>query len=61
MTAGTATGTARRLRLRLCLWCLPPLAVEVGLFLSYRGHDARFHWFTHLFVGAAVALVAMRR
>lgn len=29
------------------------------MYWSYRGHDARFHWFTHLFVGASVALVAM--
>ncbi|HET7488438.1 MAG TPA: hypothetical protein VFJ85_10960 [Acidimicrobiales bacterium] len=33
--------------------------VEAGLFASYRGHDARFHWFTHFFVGASAALVAM--
>jgi len=33
--------------------------VEVGLYLSYRDHDARFHWFTHLFVGASFALVVM--
>jgi hypothetical protein len=45
--------------LRLCLWCAGALAVEVGLYLSYRGHDARFHWFTHFFVGAIVALGAM--
>jgi hypothetical protein len=45
--------------LRLCLWCLAAVAVEVTLYFSYRGHDARFHWFTHLFVGASVALVAM--
>jgi pimeloyl-ACP methyl ester carboxylesterase len=49
----------RRERWRLCLWCAVAVAVEVGLFLSYRGHDARFHWFTHFFVGASVALVAM--
>lgn len=35
------------------------VVTEVALYLSYRGHDARFHWFTHFFVGAAVALVAM--
>lgn len=45
--------------LRLCAWCLLAVAVEVGLFASYRGHDARFHWFTHFFVGGSVALVAM--
>lgn len=45
--------------LRLCLWCLAAVAVEVALYLSYRGHDARFHWFTHFFVGASAALVVM--
>ena len=44
---------------RLCLWCLLALAVEVGVYLSYRGHDARFHWFTHFFVGSALALLVM--
>ena len=44
---------------RLCLWCVVAVMVEVGLYLSYRGHDARFHWFTHFFVGSAAALVAM--
>ena len=45
--------------LRLCVWCAAAAVVEVALFLSYRGHDARFHWFTHFFVGASVALLAM--
>ncbi len=45
--------------LRLCLWCAAAVLMELGLYLSYRGHDARFHWFTHLFVGASVALVVM--
>ena len=44
---------------RLCLWCLLPVVAEVLLYASYRGHDARFHWFTHFFVGAAVALFVM--
>jgi len=44
---------------RLCLWCVLAAAVEIGLYLSYRGHDARFHWFTHLFVGASLALAVM--
>ncbi|MDE0805392.1 MAG: alpha/beta fold hydrolase [Acidimicrobiales bacterium] len=30
---------------------------EIGLYHSYRGHDARFHWFTHFFVGATVVLL----
>jgi hypothetical protein len=33
--------------------------VEVGLYFSYQHHDARFHWFTHFFVGASAALVVM--
>ncbi len=45
--------------LRLCGWCGVAVVVEIGLFLSYRVHDARFHWFTHLFVGASAALVLM--
>ncbi len=45
--------------LRVCLWCVIAVLAEVGLYASYRGHDARFHWFTHFFVGAAVALVVM--
>jgi len=27
------------------------VVAEVGLYLSYRGHDARFHWFTHVSSG----------
>lgn len=45
--------------MRLCLWCVVAVMVEVGLYLSYRGHDARFHWFTHFFVGSAATLVVM--
>ncbi|HVE45666.1 MAG TPA: hypothetical protein VNA57_02805 [Acidimicrobiales bacterium] len=39
--------------------CVMAVAVELLLYRSYKGHDARFHWFTHFFVGAAVALLAM--
>jgi len=45
--------------LRICLWCAAAAILELALYLSYRGHDARFHWFTHLFVGTSVALLAM--
>jgi hypothetical protein len=45
--------------MRLCVWCLVAVAVEVALYLSYRGHDARFHWFTHFFIGASLALLVM--
>lgn len=44
---------------RLCLLCAAAVVVEIGLYLSYRGHDARFHWFTHFLVGSAVTLVIM--
>ena len=59
MTVARPAPPGRSLRLCLCLWCLVALAVEVALYLSYRGHDARFHWFTHFFVGASTALVVM--
>ena len=45
--------------LNVCLWCVVAVVTEIGLFDSYRGHDARFHWFTHFFVGAAAALIVM--
>ena len=45
--------------LRLCAWCAVAALVEVGLYVSYRGHDARFHWFTHFFVGATAAFSVM--
>lgn len=35
------------------------VAAEVLLYLSYRHHDARFHWFLHFFVGTSAALLAM--
>jgi hypothetical protein len=35
------------------------VAAEVVLYLSYRHHDARFHWFLHFFVGTSAALIAM--
>ncbi len=42
-----------------CGWCLLAVAVEVYLYVAYRAHEARFHWFTHFFVGASVALLLM--
>lgn len=45
--------------MRVCGWCVMAVLVEVGLYVSYRGHDARFHWFTHFFVGASTALLVM--
>ncbi|MBW3555709.1 MAG: hypothetical protein KY454_02105 [Actinobacteria bacterium] len=58
MTTPVAAEGAGR-ALRLCLWCVVAVVAEVGLYASYRGHDARFHWFTHFFVGASFALVVM--
>lgn len=55
MTARTPLGAA----LRICLWCILAVVVEIALYLSYRGHEARFHYATHLFVGASAALVIM--
>ena len=49
----------RQRSLAICGWCAPAVLVEVALFLSYRDHDARFHWFTHFFVGASLALLVM--
>ncbi|MDQ6874713.1 MAG: hypothetical protein M3042_06570 [Actinomycetota bacterium] len=34
-------------------------ATEAFLFITYRGHDAPFHWFTHFLVGGSVALIGM--
>lgn len=45
--------------LGLCLWCILAVGVEVYLYAAYRGHEARFHWFTHFFVGATAALLIM--
>ncbi len=59
MSAPAAVPPATARVLRLCLWCVLAVAVEIALYLSYRGHDARFHWFTHFFVGSAVALLVM--
>lgn len=57
MTVAAVTTTNRALR--ICSWCALAAVIEVALYLSYRGHDARFHWFTHFFVGAAAALLVM--
>ena len=59
MSVAAAAPSATARALRLCLWCVLAVAVEIALYLSYRGHDARFHWFTHFFVGSAVALLIM--
>ncbi|MDP8937206.1 MAG: hypothetical protein M3O23_05685, partial [Actinomycetota bacterium] len=59
MSTPAAVPPATARVLRLCLWCVLAVAVEIALYLSYRGHDARFHWFTHFFVGSAVALLIM--
>jgi len=55
----TAAAVRVRGSWRLCGWCAAAIVLEAGLYASYRGHDARFHWFTHFFVGAATALAVM--
>ena len=45
--------------LRICGWCLAFVVAEIGLYLSYRHHDARFHWILHFFVGGSAALLVM--
>ena len=46
----------RPLRLRgLLAQVVVLVAAEVGLFASYRGHEASFHWATHFLVGLSVA------
>jgi len=59
VTAAAHDAVRVRGRWRLCGWCAAAVLVEVGLYASYRGHDARFHWFTHFFVGATAALGVM--
>lgn len=43
----------------ICVWCVLAVAVEMLLYFFYFAHEARFHWFTHFFVGASVALLLM--
>lgn len=57
MTAISAR--TRRPGLRICAWCAIAAAIEVALYLSYDHHNGSFHWFTHFFVGASAALLAM--
>lgn len=45
--------------LRSALGVALAVGVEEYLYLSYRSLDARFHWFTHVFVGSAIALLIM--
>ncbi|MDQ6892767.1 MAG: hypothetical protein M3167_08825 [Acidobacteriota bacterium] len=33
------------------------VGVEAFLYLNYFAHEARFHWFTHFYVGGSVALI----
>ncbi|MGD9889916.1 MAG: hypothetical protein AB7R89_01465 [Dehalococcoidia bacterium] len=44
---------------RICVYCALAVAAEVYLYVAYRAHEARFHWFTHFFVGGSVALMIM--
>ncbi len=58
MTVTARAGATKRI-VRICAWCVVAVIVEILLYASYRGHDARFHWFTHFFVGSAAALLVM--
>ena len=58
MTTPTAAAE-RSTALRVGSGCVIAVLAEIVLYLSYRVHDARFHWFTHFFVGASVALAVM--
>lgn len=45
--------------IKICFWCAIAVALEVALYAFYFAHEARFHWFTHFFVGASAALLLM--
>ena len=55
----TVSAAPQRRPAASALWTVVAIALEVVLYRSYQGHDARFHWFTHFFVGASFALVVM--
>lgn len=46
-------------RVGALLITLVAVAVEVALYVTYQAHEGRYHWFTHFFIGAGVALIAM--
>jgi len=49
-----------RVRLfRIVAGTIATIAAEAALYGVYAARDARFHWFTHLFVGASTALLVM--
>jgi len=58
-TRGSAPAPEAARVLNVCFWCVVAVVVEIGLFASYGGHDARFHWFTHFLVGSSAALLVM--
>ncbi len=41
------------------LVALLAICAGVGLYVTYQAHEARYHWFTHFFIGASVGLIAM--
>jgi len=45
--------------LKLGLWLAVAGIVEAALYASYLDEDGQYHWFTHFFVGASVALLVM--
>lgn len=46
-------------RLRWWSGAAATIAAEALLYAAYQAHEARLHWFTHLFVGGTSALVVM--
>ncbi len=44
---------------RMLVGAAVTIAVEAYLFVQFQPHDPRSGWFTHLFIGAAIALVGM--
>lgn len=41
------------------VWSLLAVAFEIYVYVAYGAHEARFHWFTHFFVGGSAALLVM--
>ncbi len=53
----TATGSPARERAVVA--AVAAVGVEVLLYERYGAHEASFHWFTHLYVGGAAALLVL--
>lgn len=51
--------TGSPVRERAVIAAAAAIGVEVLLFERYGAHEASFHWFTHLYVGGAAALLVL--